>query len=71
MKNSAGKVISEHTTDENGLIKVENIPFGSYTFVESKAKEGYVLSQEPIPFQITEQGQTIELEAKINQSMVN
>lgn len=64
LKNSAGKVISEHTTDENGLIKVENIPFGSYTFVESKAKEGYVLSQEPIPFQITEQGQTIELEAK-------
>ncbi|WP_244305916.1 SpaA isopeptide-forming pilin-related protein [Bacillus cereus] len=64
LKSSAGKVISEHTTDENGLIKVENIPFGSYTFVESKAKEGYVLSQEPIPFQITEQGQTIELEAK-------
>ncbi|ANS52456.1 hypothetical protein BM86_35085 [Bacillus thuringiensis] len=64
LENSAGKVISEHTTDENGLIKVENIPFGSYTFVESKAKEGYVLSQEPIPFQITEQGQTIELEAK-------
>ncbi|MED3273293.1 hypothetical protein BK703_20645 [Bacillus thuringiensis serovar silo] len=64
LKNSAGTVISEHTTDENGRIKVENIPFGSYTFVESKAKEGYVLSQEPIPFQITEQGQTIELEAK-------
>ncbi|MDA2638684.1 VaFE repeat-containing surface-anchored protein [Bacillus cereus] len=64
LKNSAGKVISEHTTDENGLIKVENIPFGSYTFVESKAKEGYVLSKEPIRFQITEQGKTIELEAK-------
>ncbi|MDA2637887.1 VaFE repeat-containing surface-anchored protein [Bacillus cereus] len=64
LKNSAGTVISEHTTDENGRIKVENLPFGSYTFVESKAKEGYVLSQEPIPFQITEQGQTIELEAK-------
>ncbi|EJR64333.1 MSCRAMM family protein, partial [Bacillus cereus] len=55
---------SEHTTDENGRIKVENIPFGSYTFVESKAKEGYVLSQEPIPFQIAEHGKTIELEAK-------
>ncbi|MEK4419157.1 VaFE repeat-containing surface-anchored protein [Bacillus sp. FSL K6-0268] len=64
LKNSAGKVISEHTTDENGRIKVENIPFGSYTFVESKAKEGYVLSQEPIPFQIAEHGKTIELEAK-------
>ncbi|MGE6553510.1 VaFE repeat-containing surface-anchored protein, partial [Bacillus mycoides] len=64
LKNSAGKVISEHTTDENGRIKVENIPFGSYTFVESKAKEGYVLSEEPIPFQIAEHGKTIELEAK-------
>ncbi|MEK4504138.1 VaFE repeat-containing surface-anchored protein [Bacillus sp. FSL R12-0069] len=64
LKNSAGTVISEHTTDENGLIKVENLPFGSYSFVESKAKEGYVLSKEPIPFQITEQGKTIELEAK-------
>ncbi|MCI0767283.1 thioester domain-containing protein [Bacillus sp. TL12] len=64
LQNSEGKTVSEHTTDDNGLIKVENLPFGSYTFVEKQTLENYVLAKEPIPFQITEQGKTIELVAK-------
>ncbi|MED1560094.1 SpaA isopeptide-forming pilin-related protein [Bacillus paramycoides] len=64
LQNSEGKNVSEHTTDDNGLIKVENLPFGSYTFVEKQTLENYVLAKEPIPFQITEQGKTIELVAK-------
>ncbi|MFV1456805.1 SpaA isopeptide-forming pilin-related protein [Bacillus mycoides] len=63
LQNSEGKTVSEHTTDENGLIKVENLPFGSYTFVEKKTLENYVLAKEPIPFEITEHGKTIELVA--------
>jgi len=67
LQNSEGKTVSEHTTDENGLIKVENLPFGSYTFVEKKTLENYVLAKEPIPFQITEHGKTMELVAKNKQ----
>ncbi|MDR4329618.1 SpaA isopeptide-forming pilin-related protein [Bacillus pseudomycoides] len=64
LQNSDGKTVSEHTTDDNGIIKVENLPFGSYTFVEKKTLENYVLAKEPIPFNITENGKTIELVAK-------
>ncbi|WP_033692615.1 SpaA isopeptide-forming pilin-related protein [Bacillus sp. GeD10] len=63
LQNSEGKTVSEHTTDENGRIQVENLPFGSYTFVEKKTLENYVLAKEPIPFEITEHGKTIELVA--------
>lgn len=64
LQNSEEKTVSEHTTDDNGIIKVENLPFGSYTFVEKKTLENYVLAKEPISFTITEQGKTIELVAK-------
>ncbi|MGX5575152.1 SpaA isopeptide-forming pilin-related protein [Bacillus toyonensis] len=67
LQNREGKTVSEHTTDENGLIKVENLPFGSYTFVEKKTLENYVLAKEPIPFEITEHGKTMELVAKNKQ----
>ncbi|WP_242475763.1 SpaA isopeptide-forming pilin-related protein [Bacillus cereus group sp. N6] len=67
LQNSEGKTVSEHTTDEHGLIQVENLPFGMYTFVEKKTLENYVLAKEPILFQITEQGKTIELVAKNKQ----
>ncbi|EOQ01318.1 TQXA domain-containing protein [Bacillus cereus VDM021] len=59
-----GKKISEHTTDKNGLIKVSNLLFGKYQFIEKTSPKGYVLVKEPIPFSITESGKTIELIAK-------
>ncbi|PGO78214.1 adhesin [Bacillus cereus] len=67
LQNSEGKTVSEHTTDDNGIIKVENLPFGSYKFVEKKTLENYVLAKEPIPFNVTENGKTIELVAKNHQ----
>ncbi|PGG88386.1 adhesin [Bacillus toyonensis] len=59
-----GKKISEHKTDKNGLIKIDNIPFGKYQFIEKTSPAGYVLVKDPIPFSITENGKTIELVAK-------
>ncbi|HDR3903043.1 TPA: LPXTG cell wall anchor domain-containing protein, partial [Bacillus cereus] len=59
-----GKKISEHKTDKNGLIKIDNIPFGKYQFIEKTLPAGYVLVKDPIPFSITENGKTIELVAK-------
>ncbi|WP_431603234.1 SpaA isopeptide-forming pilin-related protein [Bacillus albus] len=62
-----GKQISEHKTDKNGLIKIDNLTFGKYQFIEKASPNGYILVKEPIPFSITENGKTIELVAKNNQ----
>ncbi|MEH6891603.1 SpaA isopeptide-forming pilin-related protein [Bacillus sp. JJ864] len=67
LQDSKGKKISEHTTDKNGLIKINNLPFGEYQFIEKTSPKGYVLAKEPISFRITEHGKTIELVAKNNQ----
>ncbi|SFD18325.1 TQXA domain-containing protein [Bacillus sp. 491mf] len=67
LQDSKGKEISEHTTDKNGLIKVNNLPFGEYQFIEKVSPKGYVLTKEPISFRITEHGKTIELVAKNKQ----
>ncbi|EEM13372.1 Collagen adhesion protein [Bacillus pseudomycoides DSM 12442] len=64
LQDSKGKKISEHKTDKNGMIQVNNLPFGSYQFVEKQAPKGYVLSKDPIPFNISENSKTITLTAK-------
>ncbi|MDC2867334.1 SpaA isopeptide-forming pilin-related protein [Bacillus sp. BP-3] len=64
LEDSQGKKISEYKTDKNGVIQVDQLPFGSYKFVEKEAPKGYVLAKEPIPFNIFENGKTIELTAK-------
>lgn len=46
-------VQSDLTTDENGQIALTDLPVGSYSFVETKAPEGYELNSEPIKFEIT------------------
>lgn len=48
-------------TDENGLYKGNDIPYGRYKIVEIKTLEGYVLDAEPIYFELTEDGQEIEI----------
>ncbi|MES1052761.1 TQXA domain-containing protein [Bacillus thuringiensis] len=68
LADAKGNPISEHTTDKNGVIKVENVPFGQYQFIEKTSPSGYVLVKEPIPFSITENGKTIELIAKNTQA---
>ncbi|WP_208587601.1 isopeptide-forming domain-containing fimbrial protein, partial [Gracilibacillus suaedae] len=40
------------TTDENGILLVEDLLPGSYEFVETQAPEGYQLDETPIPFEI-------------------
>ncbi|PGE94890.1 adhesin, partial [Bacillus pseudomycoides] len=64
LQDSKGKKISEHKTDKNRMIQVNNLPFGSYQFVEKQAPKGYVLSKDPIPFNISENSKTITLTAK-------
>lgn len=56
--------LERYRTDENGTITVENLPFGSYFFREVEAPEGYLPLEEDLRFSVTEDGQTIFLEAK-------
>ncbi len=51
------------TTDAKGQITVPDLPTGTYSFVETKAPEGYQSSLQPINFTISK-GETTQVEAK-------
>ena len=42
---SEGKAVRKLTTDENGKIKFDGLPFGSYWIKETKTKDGYVVDR--------------------------
>ena len=44
-------------TDENGEMTVTNLPVGAYTFKETQAPSGYILSVEELEFSIDEYGE--------------
>ncbi|SFM46563.1 anchor [Gracilibacillus orientalis] len=53
LQDEEGNTITQGlTTDENGLITVDQLKPGVYYFVETKAPEGYVLDESPIKFTI-------------------
>lgn len=41
------------TSDNKGLFEVADLPFGSYYLKEIKAPKGYLLSQKPVAFEVT------------------
>lgn len=52
------------TTDEFGKLELTNLKYGKYYLIEEQAPDGYVLNNEKYYFEITEDGQVIELEIK-------
>lgn len=48
-------------TDKNGILKLENLPYGNYSFVETTAPKGYVISSKRINFVIDENNTLITL----------
>ncbi|MEI4618173.1 SpaA isopeptide-forming pilin-related protein [Bacillus cereus] len=64
LADAKGNSIHEYTTDKDGLIKVDNLKYGEYQFIEKSSPTGYILVKEPIPFSIKENGKKIELIAK-------
>lgn len=64
LADAKGNSIHEYTTDKDGLIKVDNLKYGEYQFIEKSSPSGYILAKEPIPFSIKENGKKIELIAK-------
>ena len=60
IKNSDDFIVAELTTGEDGIITVENLVFGEYTYQETKAPDGYQLDETVYDFKIEEDGQTVE-----------
>lgn len=56
---SAGNIVGEGCTGENGQITFENLKKGSYTYQEYEAPPGYALDDTLYPLDITEHGKTV------------
>lgn len=58
-------LIDEFLTDQEGKIQVENLPYGSYKFIETAQLNGYLPLEESIDFSVTVEndGELIVLEA--------
>ncbi len=54
-------VEAEFTTDENGQIYIEDMPYGTYYFKESKSPFGYELSSEVIKVEINDTNTNSEI----------
>lgn len=57
--NEDGFIVAEATTGKDGIATFENLVYGSYTYQEIKAPDGYQLDETVYDFSITEDGQTI------------
>ena len=58
--NSDDFIVAELTTGEDGVITVENLVYGEYTYQETVAPDGYQLDETVYDFKIEEDGQTVE-----------
>lgn len=58
---STGNPFAEGTTDANGMLLFENIPFGDYYLEELEAPNGYKIDRTPYVFSVTADGQKIEI----------
>lgn len=58
---STGNPFAEGTTDVNGILLFENIPFGDYYLEELEAPNGYKIDRTPYVFSVTADGQKIEI----------
>jgi len=52
-------LLGKYLSDENGYIEVE-LEYGSYYYQELKAKDGYILNEEKVYFDVTEDGEYIQ-----------
>ena len=68
---SAGDVVAEITTDENGYAETEPLYLGKYEVREIKAPYGYVLNNEPKDVEVTYAGQEFEVRDTVNTAFEN
>ena len=63
LQTDSKKIIHENlTTDENGLIYLNDLEPGKYQFIETKAPQGYKIDEKPVTFEVVEnESKVIEL----------
>ena len=62
-----GEIIGQFTTDENGVIHLDNLKDGWYQATETKAPKGYILDTTPHNFEVKD-GQTASITVKNSKS---
>lgn len=62
--NSKGELIGIFETNNEGMILIENLPYGEYVVAEIEAPEGYVITNEPKIISIVDDGQIVEVVMK-------
>lgn len=61
IKDSSGVVIAEGVTDENGVVRFDNLRYGKYKYQEYKAPNGFVINKNEYPFEIKKTGEVIKI----------
>ena len=60
IKNEAGEIVSKAKTDEEGIVRFIDLPYGKYTYQEIIAPDGYELDNTEYSFEIRENGEVIK-----------
>ena len=61
LTDSGGQTVAEGDTPSDGKLTFTGLLLGSYTLQETATVEGFVLNGDPIPVDVTEHGQTVEI----------
>ncbi|WKL03815.1 SpaA isopeptide-forming pilin-related protein [Paenibacillus amylolyticus] len=69
LRNSTNAVVDTQVTNNNGIIEFDNLPYGPYTLVETKA-EGYVIEQPETLVSIIKPETQLTIENKENDRSV-
>ena len=64
---ASGELFASGVTDENGEIRLSGLPAGRYTFVETAAPSGFILSEHIYEFSVDEHGNIIGSTAAYNE----
>ncbi|WP_120464441.1 collagen binding domain-containing protein [Paenibacillus aceti] len=70
LRDSSNAIVAEGVTDQNGLIKFNNLKYGNYTLVEIKA-DGYVIEQAETAISINQPETSRTIENKVNDRSVH
>lgn len=54
------EVVAEATSDSDGLVRFDDVVYGSYVVTETEAPEGYVLNTAAIEVAVKENGKTVD-----------
>ena len=60
IKNEAGEIVSKSKTNEDGIVKFIDLPYGKYTYQEITAPDGYILDKTEYSFEIKENEEIIK-----------